>query len=54
MNFSMEFLLFFMCFINFLFNVVTYLKFHKRCFIKDDLQKHFWIIGWCLMGQRNS
>jgi hypothetical protein len=28
----------------FLFKVVTNLKFYK-----DHLQKHFYIIGWCLM-----
>ena len=35
------FLLFLMCFINVLFKVITNPKFYKRCFIKDDLQKHF-------------
>ncbi len=28
-------------FINVLFKVITNLKFYKRCFIKDYLQKHF-------------
>jgi hypothetical protein len=42
-----------MCFINVLFKVITYLKFYKRCFLTDDLQKHFCIIGWCLVRHKN-
>ena len=26
------------------------LKFYKRCFITDRLQKHFCITGWCLVS----
>ncbi len=29
-----------------LFKVVTNIIFYKCCFIKDNLQKHFFIIGW--------
>ncbi len=47
-GFSMNFWLFWMCFINVLFKVITNLKFYKRCFIKDDLLKHFCIIGGVL------
>ncbi len=48
-GFPYGFWLFWMCFINFLFKFNINLKFYKRCFIKDDLQKHFFIIGWCLV-----
>jgi hypothetical protein len=41
MDFPMDFLLFWMCFINVLFKGYAHLKFYKHCFIKDDLQKHF-------------
>jgi hypothetical protein len=37
----------------FCLNFITNLKFYKRCFIKDNFQKHFCIIGWCLVRQRN-
>jgi hypothetical protein len=40
-GFFYGFFLFLMCFIYVLFIVITNLKFYKRCFIKDDLQKHF-------------
>ncbi len=53
-DFPMDFWLFLMCFINVLFKVITNLKFYNRCFIKDNLQKHFCIKGWCLVRQRNS
>ncbi len=46
---DLEFWLIRMCFINVLFKVITNLKFYKKCFIKDDLQKYFCIIGWCLV-----
>ncbi len=45
----MDFLLFWMCFNNVLFKVVTKIKFYKCCFIKDHLQKPFCIIWWCLV-----
>jgi hypothetical protein len=41
------------CFINVLFKIITNLKFYKYFFIKVDLQKHFCIIGFCLVRQRN-
>ncbi len=44
MDFPMAFWLFWMSFINVLFKVITNLKFYKRCFIKDYLQKHLVII----------
>ncbi len=42
-----------LCFNNVMFIVFTTLKFYKCCSIKDDLQKYFCIIGWCLVRQRN-
>jgi hypothetical protein len=33
-----------------LFKVITSLKFYKH---RDNLQKHFCIIGWCVVRQRN-
>jgi hypothetical protein len=32
------------------FKVINNIKFYKRYFIKDDLQKHYCIIGWCLVS----
>ncbi len=53
-GFSYRFLVFFeISFIKVLFKVIANLKFYKRCFIKDDLQKHFCITGWCLVRHRN-
>ncbi len=48
MDFPMDFWLIWMCFINVLFNIITNLKFYKRCVIKDNLQKHFCILGGVL------
>jgi hypothetical protein len=31
---------------------ITNPKFNKGCFIKEILQKHFCIIGWCLVHHR--
>jgi hypothetical protein len=53
-GFFYGFYLFLMCFIYVLFIVITNLKFYKLSFIKDDLQKHFCIIGRCLVHQRNQ
>jgi hypothetical protein len=53
MDFLWIFNCFLMFFINVLFKVISNLKFYKRCFFKGDLQKHFCIIGWCLVCQRN-
>jgi hypothetical protein len=41
------------CFINVLFKIITNLKFYKYCYIIGDFQKHFCIIGWCLVRQKN-
>ncbi len=49
----MDFWLFCMCFINILFKIITNPKFYNCCFIKEDLQKHFCIIGRCFVRQRN-
>ncbi len=40
MVFPMDFWLFSMCFINFLFEDITNLKFDKRCFIKENISKN--------------
>jgi hypothetical protein len=50
MDFPMEIWLSGMFFIDVLFKVITNLKFYKRCFIKDDLQKYFCTTGWCLLS----
>ncbi len=34
-------------------NYLLILNFYKCCFIKNDLQKHFYIVGWLYMRQRN-
>jgi hypothetical protein len=52
-DFSMDFWLFLMCFSNVLFKVITNLKFCKHCFIKDDLQNHFCMIGLCLVPKKS-
>jgi hypothetical protein len=36
----MDFWLFSICFVNFLFKVISNFKFYKQCFIKEDLWKH--------------
>jgi hypothetical protein len=54
MDFPMDFWLFEMYFISVLFKFITNFQFYKRCFIKDNLQKHFFIIDWCLVRERKS
>jgi hypothetical protein len=53
MDFAKDFWLFEMSFIIVLFKLITKVKFYKHCFIKDNLQKHFCIIWWRLVRQRN-
>ncbi len=52
---SYEFLVVLTVFHQCLFKIITNLKFYKRCFIKDNLQNFFYIIGWYsyLVRQRN-
>jgi hypothetical protein len=45
----MDYCWFCMCFINVLLKVINNLKFYKCCFMKVPFQKHFCIIGWCLV-----
>ncbi len=45
MDFPMDFWLFWICFIDVLFKVITNVKF--------EIRKHICIIGWCFVSQRN-
>jgi hypothetical protein len=53
MDFPIDFWMFYICFINVLFKVITNFKFNKYCFIKGDLRKQICTMRWCLVRQIN-